>query len=222
LVKSRTPLTIALLAAGFLALIVIVVATFWLGQRAQQYALEVTHVRELRLSAVELRDALLTAESGQRGFLFSGNEIYLGPFDSAKAAARREAGELERDLLRYPQLQPMISQLGRLVETKIAEMEDTIAFKRAGNDQQTMDLFLSNRGKALMDQTNVFVIGLTMDILPKALNAEYLPQYEADLADPGAVYAEPVRRDSYLRMYGNICYDTRQNYLNFPWSSERG
>lgn len=61
-----------------------------------------------------------------------------------------------------------------------------------------------------------------MDILPKALNAENLAQYEADLADPGAVYADPKRRDSYLRMYGNICYDTRDNYLNFPWSSERG
>lgn len=61
-----------------------------------------------------------------------------------------------------------------------------------------------------------------MDILPKALNAENLAQYEADLANPGAVYANPTRRDSYLRMYGNICYDTRADYLNFPWSSERG
>jgi len=59
-----------------------------------------------------------------------------------------------------------------------------------------------------------------MDILPKALNAENLSQYEADLADPAVVYADPARRDSYLRMYGNICYDTRENYLNFPWSSE--
>ncbi|MBX3577770.1 MAG: sugar ABC transporter substrate-binding protein [Rhizobiaceae bacterium] len=60
-----------------------------------------------------------------------------------------------------------------------------------------------------------------MDILPRALNAENIAAYEADLADPGAVYADPARRDSYLRMYGNICYDTRDQYLNFPWSSER-
>jgi len=60
-----------------------------------------------------------------------------------------------------------------------------------------------------------------MDILPKALNAENIARYEADLADPGAVYADPSRRESYLRMYGNICYDSRENYLNFPWSSER-
>jgi ribose transport system substrate-binding protein len=59
-----------------------------------------------------------------------------------------------------------------------------------------------------------------MDILPKALNATNISQYEADLADPSAAYADPNRRDSYLKMYGNICYDTRDQYINFPWSSE--
>ena len=114
----------------------------------------------MRVSAVELKNALLTAESGQRGFLFSGNEIYLAPFDSAKAAARREAGELEQDLVRYPQFKPMVSQLAALVDAKIAEMEETVALKKSGDDEETINLFLSNRGKALMDQTNVFVTGL--------------------------------------------------------------
>lgn len=59
-----------------------------------------------------------------------------------------------------------------------------------------------------------------MDILPTVLTDENLPQYQADLQDPAAVYADPVRRDAYLKMYGNICYDTRDQYVNFPWSSE--
>ncbi len=59
-----------------------------------------------------------------------------------------------------------------------------------------------------------------MDILPSPLTADNLTQYEADLKDPAAVYADPVRRDYYLKMYGNICYDTRDQYVNFPWSSE--
>lgn len=59
-----------------------------------------------------------------------------------------------------------------------------------------------------------------MDILPIALTSASLPGYEADLADPAAVYADPTRRATYLRFYGNICYDSRANYLNFPWSSE--
>lgn len=61
-----------------------------------------------------------------------------------------------------------------------------------------------------------------IDILPRALSADNLAAYEADLADPAAVYADQGRRDSYLRMYGSICYDTRDQYLNFPWSSEAG
>jgi ribose transport system substrate-binding protein len=59
-----------------------------------------------------------------------------------------------------------------------------------------------------------------MDILPIALTRENIAQYEADLADPAAVYADPARKDAYLKMYGNICYDTRDRYINFPWSSE--
>lgn len=59
-----------------------------------------------------------------------------------------------------------------------------------------------------------------MDILPVALTADFLAQYQADVADPASVYNDPKRRDIYLRMYGNICYDTRDQYVNFPWSSE--
>ena len=60
-----------------------------------------------------------------------------------------------------------------------------------------------------------------MDILPKSLTRDNIAAYEADLADPAAVWRDAARRASYLKMYGNICYDTRDQYINFPWSSER-
>ena len=59
-----------------------------------------------------------------------------------------------------------------------------------------------------------------MDILPRALTRDNIADYERDVADPGAVFADPSRRGSYLRMYGNICFDTRDEYIDFPWSSE--
>lgn len=59
-----------------------------------------------------------------------------------------------------------------------------------------------------------------MDVLPTLLTPDNLAQYEADLADPAQIWDNPTRRDSYLRMYGSICYDTRADYLNFAWSSE--
>lgn len=60
-----------------------------------------------------------------------------------------------------------------------------------------------------------------MDILPIALTSANIIGYEADLAAPGVAYGDKARRDRYLRMYGNICYDTRDQYVNFPWSSEQ-
>jgi len=59
-----------------------------------------------------------------------------------------------------------------------------------------------------------------LDILPTALTRESLSGFEADLADPAAVYQDPSRRDAYLRSYGNICYDSRSEFVDFGWSSE--
>ena len=86
--------TIGLLAVGFLALLGIVGMTIWLGERAQVYFNEVIEARDTRGSAVELRNAVQTAESSQRGFLVTGNEIYLAPYgqrESAGAAPARYA-----------------------------------------------------------------------------------------------------------------------------------
>ncbi len=60
-----------------------------------------------------------------------------------------------------------------------------------------------------------------MDILPIALTVANMAQYEADLANPAAAFLDPKRRADYLKMYGNICFDTRDRYVNFPWSSEQ-
>lgn len=60
-----------------------------------------------------------------------------------------------------------------------------------------------------------------IDILPKVLTPDNIAQYEADLSDPVAVFDDPKKHAEYLREYGNICFDTRDRYLNFPWSSDR-
>lgn len=156
----RGPRTIALLAAGLAALLVIVIATFWLSERAQSYLRNVVAVRDLRVSAVELRNGLLAAESSQRGYLYSGNEVYLAPFDSSISLSQRETDELTRALAAFPNLQTMGLQLATLVQAKIADMEETIALKRDRRDDEAMNLFLTNRGKSLMDQANLFVTGL--------------------------------------------------------------
>jgi len=76
-------------------------------------------------------------------------------------------------------------------------------------------------GRFASDWLNGKSVPQAMDILPKALTIANIAQYERDVASPRAVYIDPARRTAYLRMYGNICFDSRERYLNFPWSSER-
>jgi len=76
-------------------------------------------------------------------------------------------------------------------------------------------------GRQAADWLDGKTVPQAMDILPKALTVANIQQYERDIANPGAVYADPVRRASYLHMYGNICFDSRNQYIDFPWSSER-
>lgn len=134
--------------------------TFWLGERAQDYFDEVIAVRNARAAAVELRNAIVTAETSQRGFLVSGNEIYLAPFDTAKALAQRQLDIVKRTLNPYEGASPQIQRLETIMAEKFREMDEIIALKRARQGEQALNLFRSNRGKALMDEANVFFSGL--------------------------------------------------------------
>lgn len=152
--------SIALLLVGFLALTGIVAMTYWLGERAQLYFNEVIEVRDARSAAVELRNALQTAESSQRGFLFSGNEIYLAPYDTAKALALRQLGNITRTTASNTKTSAMVRRLSTLIAARFADLDEAIALKRARRDAEAMTLFRTNRGKALMDEANVFFSGI--------------------------------------------------------------
>ena len=56
--------------------------------------------------------------------------------------------------------------------------------------------------------------------MPVTPQPKWIRVYETDLKDPAAVYADEKHRSFYLKMYGNTCYTERNDYVNFPWSSE--
>jgi signal transduction histidine kinase len=152
--------TTALLLVGFLALLGIVGTTFWLAERAQVYFNDVIEARDARGAAVELRNAVQTAESSQRGFLFTGNEIYLAPYDTAKTLAQRQLNALGQMLASYKDARASLQRLTAIITEKIREMDQTIALKRDRRDAEALAIVRTNRGKALMDEANVFFSGI--------------------------------------------------------------
>lgn len=153
-------LTSASLLIGFVALMAIVATNFWLGQRAQSYFDNAIEARDTRIAAVELRNAMQTAEASERGFVITGNEIYLGPYQTAKAQAQRHLQALQTLLTSYANSESTLQRLSAIITTKFDELDQTIALKRDQRDAEILAIFRTNRGKALTDEANVFFSGI--------------------------------------------------------------
>jgi ribose transport system substrate-binding protein len=165
--------------------------------------------------------------------------------DLSPATVNKEGGEaaMRTILLAHPNVDVVLGAdtvvLGALAALRAAgkvradqflggidgEPEAVAEIRRGGPYKASISLnspvFAYALGQHAADWLEGRSISQAMDILPSALSTSNLAQYEADLADPAAVWRDATRRNAYLRMYGNICHDTRDQYLNFPWSSER-
>jgi len=180
------------LVVGFLALFAIVAMTVWLGERSNTLLRDTALQRDTRIAAVELRDALRTAESSQRGYILTGNEIYLAPYDTAKARAQQQMADLAGLVSPGSEPPPFLPRLRAAVDEKIGEMDQSIALKRAGSDADALSIIRSNRGKALMDEINVFLYGAILDADEKSTQFEVEQQTNAAMLRWASIFAALV------------------------------
>jgi len=103
-----------------------------------------SHVQRL------LRD-VLDAETGQRGYLLTGDTMYLEPYKAAIADIGQTQDQL-RELLAARQDQVgTLSLLGRTVQRKLAEMDLSIRMKNEGKDEAWRFVLTTEVGKEQMD-----------------------------------------------------------------------
>ena len=152
-------LTVGLLVVGFLSLLGIVGTTDWLGRRAQALFADAIAARDTRAAAVELRNALLAAESSERGYLLTGNEIYLAPYKGARASALSKIWSLEGGSKTEREVR-QTTLLSSIVARKFEHTDRVIALKRDRREAEAIALVRTNRAKALMDEANVFLSGI--------------------------------------------------------------
>lgn len=154
------PISAGLFFVGLGALIVVLAMSIWLGTRSEDYFAEIIRVRDFKGAVVELRTALQSAETSQRGYLLTGNEIYLGPFALEKSKANRNLNLLASVISTKSPQSFSITQLKLIVQQKFDEMDRTIELKRERNDADVLAIVKTNRGKRLTDEANVYFSGL--------------------------------------------------------------
>jgi len=114
---------------------------------------------QAELAAV-LKD-LTDMESGQRGFLLTGDATYLQPYSEAKGRVETNFVALRAALTnRREHEQSLVSQLASLAIAKQAEMERTISLRQRGYRLRSFRVVDTNEGKDYMDKIRSIVSSL--------------------------------------------------------------
>ena len=146
--KSRTmavSLPFALLAA--LVLIGINEAGH---MRSQEAVVAMNEGQQTRNAVNRLLQSMLDAETGQRGYLLTGNETYLEPYDKAVATVHANLDELRNRYLKSPDDLQQFANLSREVSRKLAEMELSLRLRRQGNEDAWKLILHTDVGKEHM------------------------------------------------------------------------
>src|SRR4051812_2677421 len=108
----------------------------------------------------EVRQTVTDAETGQRGFLLTGDPSYLEPFTEA---LRRMPGHLDRlrELTRsIPEEEARIATLERAINAKLGELKLSIDLYRDRGAEAALSVMRSDPGKDLMADIRRQIAGL--------------------------------------------------------------
>jgi signal transduction histidine kinase len=144
--------TFLAIVVGLAALIGILAATFWLVSETRHYSGVVTKASQEASELVVLRNLLLDAETGQRGYLLTNNETYLGPYQDALTKIGPQIDLVRNLLADDPNQIVNFDRLSEITKAKLAELSETVALaKDEGKRAEALDLVKTDRGRDLMN-----------------------------------------------------------------------
>ncbi len=151
---TRWPSSRRLLAGYALAfglLVINAIVTFWNLQAiaADSDAVHQTHEVIVGLEAVlsNLRDA----ETGQRGYLLTGDERYLEPYNQAASSVDASVARLREVAASNGIRQDHIRSVEGAVANKFAELKETIGLRKERGPEAALARVRSDRGRTLME-----------------------------------------------------------------------
>jgi signal transduction histidine kinase/CheY-like chemotaxis protein/CHASE3 domain sensor protein len=154
-VRSSMPLPPKTLV-GFLLAVVAVVMIALLSYQSLQAttgtARDLSQSIEVLRRLQGLLSTLKDAETGQRGFMLTGEESYLTPYTDAKDALPDEFKAMRASLVNRPEQAQRLDALESLANLKMAELESTVAARRAGHTEAALATVRTDRGKTYMDR----------------------------------------------------------------------
>ena len=128
----------------------IVAAAFLLGARNKSDDQWVLHSLELRGQLTRVLSLVQSAETGQRGYLLTGRDPYLGPYRMAFEQLPPMLDRLQDLASDEPQQLQSLGHLRTIIAEKFAELKSTVDAYQAGRPDQALSIVNSDNGFELM------------------------------------------------------------------------
>jgi signal transduction histidine kinase len=147
-----------LLLIGFLVGLFVLAAA---GQSRLNAASSEVYQSQLRLQALGEFAALVTdAETGQRGYLLTGNDAYLEPYRAATPKIDSALDRLRDSYVQSEQGTAKVRELRILTGKKLGELEDAIVTSQKAGSAPALNIVRTNVGKRFMDEILAIVTAM--------------------------------------------------------------
>jgi methyl-accepting chemotaxis protein len=144
------------IATGFglslLVLLVVALVAFQGALQLTETTQGLVETRENLRTIREVRALIVDAETGQRGFLLSGDPNYLQPYEQALRDLNTDLSAMRKAMAGAPEQQERLSRLEPLIRGRLAFAEEAIQLRREKGLEAAAALVQTQRGKQLMDQ----------------------------------------------------------------------
>jgi len=143
---------VALLAGALVLLLVVNASTFVMIQRTAGYNAQVETAWQLRRAARSIMLNMQAAETAQRGFLLTGQPVFLARFEAAQEAHEAILTEFGERVQGDAEGAASAEALTRISRDKYLEMSTTLTLARQGRIGQAVSQVRGGTGKQLMDE----------------------------------------------------------------------
>jgi PAS domain S-box-containing protein len=106
---------------------------------------------------------LKDAETGQRGFVITGDESYLDPYNGAAAVMESDLAHLRTLIQDNPEQQVRLEPAASLIGEKMIELKRVITYRREQGLAAAQAAVMVGRGKRLMDEIRLAFVGIDRD-----------------------------------------------------------
>lgn len=147
------------IAAGFALAFLLLLAIGTIAYRGLSSLTETSHTVTRAHDVLERIASVLSlakdAETGQRGYVITGEDSYLEPYNSGVTGLQKMIKELRELTADSPNQQKRIDEAEQLIAAKLAELKQTIEMRRTVGFDQTVKEIRTGKGKKYMDDLRV-------------------------------------------------------------------